>query len=157
VRFICFCITFFFLLLYLVRSLADNDKAWHISQRVLIPDAMEVAKRRKVPLIKANKDTRYLDKDRRGPRVVLDDQVRSGGWVLVTHGGFISHCHHDAEGLGTFMIINCGAKLWAIHEPQPDTPASSKREMFKHFDKLFDEGEDGHVTETILLERGDIL
>ena len=121
-----------------------------------IPSAKEVAKRNKIALSKTIKGTRYLDRDRQGPRVVLDDQIRSGGWVLATHGGFITRCHHDAEGFGTFMIFNCGAKLWAIHGLQTDAPTSSKHKLFKHFDKFFDEKEHS-VIGTILLERGDIL
>lgn len=38
----------------------------------------------------------------------------SKGWGLLSHAGFTSYPHHDAEGTLTWIRMECGVKLWAI-------------------------------------------
>jgi hypothetical protein len=55
-----------------------------------------------------------------GPQAVLNVQVWSEGWVLVTHGGAYTQCHHDAEGLATYIVANCRVKIWVPTCPNPN-------------------------------------
>jgi hypothetical protein len=80
--------------------------------------------------------------------------------MLLTHEGFFTHGHHDGGGYGTFMILLCGSKVWAVLAPQ--TPITSKEKLFEVYDSLLGSDENNHygthgVIGTILLKRGDIL
>ena len=145
----------------LSRCLADECQAWHVSQRVKIPNLEAVAKTHGIRVKGSIKNVRRIDEQRTGPRVLLEDQVRTSGWVLASHGGFITHCHHDAEGFGTYVIFNCGAKIWALSEPQLESPVPTREELYRKFDTLILQDEEPsferHVAGTILLEHGDVL
>jgi hypothetical protein len=96
-----------------------------------------------------------------GPKVVLHNQVWSENWVLVTHGRAYTQLHHDAAGLATYVIVNCGAKIWVPSGPPPSTSITTRQELFDAFDLLFLKGCKRPDLErsggSILLEPGDVL
>ena len=142
----------------LCRSLTDDRQAWHVTQHVPIPDFETVAKTHGIKRKRPVKHVRHVDEVRGGPRVVLEDQLRSSGWVLAAHGGFMTHFHHDAEGFGTFMVFNCGAKIWALCEPRLQSTVLTREELFENLDSITqEESLEGHVVGTLILERGDVL
>jgi hypothetical protein len=144
------------------RSLTDNTLAWHMSQRIPIPGREIVLKTHGIRAKQSVNPVRRIGQETIGPRVVLEDQVRTSGWVLAAHGGFMTHFHHDAEGFGTFIINNCGAKIWALSEPHLETPTTTREDLYKKFDMLVLQDEPDvalkhNVAGTLLLEHGDIL
>jgi hypothetical protein len=91
---------------------------------------------------------------------VLHDQVQSEGWVLVTHGGAYTELHHDAEGLATYVVVNCGAKIWVPKGPKPSVSIRTRTELFEALDNFVDRGHkklDSTLGGSVLLEPGDIL
>ena len=38
-----------------------------------------------------------------GPKTILYDLVRSMRWELLTHAGFLTYSHHDADGQATWI------------------------------------------------------
>jgi hypothetical protein len=107
---------------------------------------------------KGKKRSEYqLNTERVGQRLVLEDQVRTLNWVLSCHGGFITHPHHDAAGYATFMILNCGAKFWAIQKPDLSTETPNRQELYAAFDQLLSGKEGSQMAGCLLLEQGDVL
>lgn len=49
-----------------------------------------------------------------GPQLVRYDNWRSQAWDLMSHAGFLTYPHHDANGLCTYIFAQCGMKIWAI-------------------------------------------
>jgi hypothetical protein len=95
-----------------------------------------------------------------GLQSMLVDQAGSEGWVLVTHGGAFTHLHHDAEGLATYVVMNCGAKIWVPISPESTSPPPDLRYLFSNMDHFIMDNDDGKksgVGGCILLEAGDIL
>jgi hypothetical protein len=91
---------------------------------------------------------------------MLVDQVGSEGWVLVTHGGAFTHLHHDAEGLATYVVMNCGAKIWVPISPNFTSPPRDIPQLFSDVDDFVSStsrDQNSGVGGCILLEAGDIL
>jgi hypothetical protein len=143
--------------------------AWIASQRIPIPRALHdlssakdsSSKRKRVGKGKPSK-TRVKDDSgpHPGPIAVLHDQVRSEGWVLVTHGGAYTELHHDAEGFATYVVVNHGAKIWVPKGPKPSTSIHTRVDLFEALDHFFDRGHkkpDDTLGGSMLLEPGDVL
>ncbi|KAG1790108.1 uncharacterized protein HD556DRAFT_1446460 [Suillus plorans] len=47
-------------------------------------------------------------------RQIHPQNFTSKGWGLLSHAGFLSYPHHDAEGTLTWIRIESGIKFWAI-------------------------------------------
>jgi hypothetical protein len=92
-------------------------------------------------------------------RAVLQDQPASQNWLLLTHGGFFTYCHHDAEGNCTFVIVNSGAKIWAILAEEGEI--QSREDLYASVDQLLGPQKSVYGTHgvagTIVLEPGDIM
>jgi hypothetical protein len=166
------------LCLFIFRGITDEATSWAASRRYEVPEANRLSSKLTLrlppPGSSYNEPPKLqyiLGKDTIGGRIQLSDQVDSGSWVIATHGGFLTPPHHDAEGLCTFMIVSCGAKIWAILDPDSIPRAKEAGDKGAHrqtreglwveMDKIFEpetnqEGLD-HVTSTIVLEPGDVL
>lgn len=42
------------------------------------------------------------------------DIQRMRHWALMANGGFVTHPHHDAHGLATWVAVTTGAKMWTL-------------------------------------------
>jgi hypothetical protein len=88
------------------------------------------------------------------------DFVRSKAWTLLTHGGFLTYAHHDADGQMTWTACSSGAKLWVTINPKDMSKYKTKESLFRLYDKLLSDDdeipEDFDVT-TILLEMDEFV
>lgn len=75
------------------------------------------------------------------------------------HSGAYMPTHHDAEGLATYVITNCRAKIWVLMRPKLSASICDQDDLFDAFELLFDKGDktDHSLGGCILLEPGDIL
>jgi len=62
-----------------------------------------------------------------GPQALRYDQVSMLRWTLMTHGGYATYPHKDANGLCTWIFAHVGVKIWAIMEPKYLSPQHDKR------------------------------
>ena len=46
------------------------------------------------------------------------DILRMRHWALMANGGFLTHTHHDAHGLATWVSVTCGGKMWTLFRPR---------------------------------------
>lgn len=97
-----------------------------------------------------------------GPQTMSPDAFQLQMWDLLTHGGFVSHTHHDAAGGGTWMAIRTGAKFWTLLDISQDGTKSRQAlaDRFYHSTGLFIGQSDKdipHQAVTVCLQRGDIL
>ncbi|EPQ49805.1 hypothetical protein GLOTRDRAFT_134590 [Gloeophyllum trabeum ATCC 11539] len=99
-----------------------------------------------------------------GPQLMHPDTYQLVMWDLITHGGFVSHTHHDAGGAATWMAIRDGAKFWTLIKMKTDGLVSREQvqQRFKRatkslpklLEKYHDEVEQ---IGTVCLVPGDIL
>lgn len=100
-------------------------------------------------------------KDVFGPQVVAYDFVRSRLWDLVTHAGFLTYAHHDANGYHTWTTPQSGAKIWIIIRPKDsDTGVLTRAQLHTLYDKLINNL--GRIPDEfevciILLEPGQVM
>ena len=97
-----------------------------------------------------------------GPKVILYDVIRAKSWDLLTHAGFATYIHHDADGQMTWVTCRSGAKLWFIIHPKASEERKRKtiEELFTLYDTLLpDSGEvpNDFKVSVVLLEPGQIL
>ena len=96
-----------------------------------------------------------------GPKTVLYDLLRSMRWELLTHGGFLTYGHHDAEGQVTWNTARSGAKLWIIIQPKnTDDDPQTIEEFYTLLDKLLpdlDAIPDRFEVFTVLIEPGQVM
>jgi hypothetical protein len=142
----------------------EDATAWMISRRVNIPpqDRQQMLTIRIPPPGKPTVQQLYrLGADSIGPRVQLTDQEDAGRWVLITHGGFFTYQHHDAEGFCTHMEVTCGGKIWAILDPDSIRRVKVREELWEVMDEVFQRlgrlDSQEQVAGTLLLEPGDVL
>ena len=97
-----------------------------------------------------------------GPKVILYDFIRSKTWDHLTHGGFVTYVHHDADGQLTWVTCRSGAKLWFLLIPKKDK--EGKRKSIKDWYQLHDqllqnsrEIPDDFEVCSVLLEPGQVL
>ena len=53
------------------------------------------------------------------PEAATYDLHRYPSWKLLTHAGFLTLFHYDADGLPTWTSVLKGAKLWCYLKPKP--------------------------------------
>jgi len=96
-----------------------------------------------------------------GPKTVLYDLLRSLRWELLTHGGFLTCSHHDAEGQVTWNTTWSGAKLWIIIQPKnTDDDPQMIEEFYTLLDKLLpdlDAIPNRFEVFTVLIEPGQVM
>lgn len=89
------------------------------------------------------------------------DSIKLRRWALMASGGFVTHIHHDANGLSTWVSVTVGAKLWTffrcVHqEPSRIFQARKKLATFGHSDNPSCLQEDFELG-TVLLTPGNVL
>jgi hypothetical protein len=82
-------------------------------------------------------------------------------WNLITHAGFVTEKHKDANGMCTWVYAHVGTKIWAIVRPKYTTKHSTwtkQRELHRNImgANTEDLSEYGDVF-TTFLEKGQIL
>lgn len=98
-----------------------------------------------------------------GPKVVLYDFVKAKTWDLLTHSGFLTYIHHDANGQMTWTTCRNGAKIWIIVQPKKELLGDNAKDLYKLIDLLIDDYDDlSTLLEkfdfyAILLEPGQVL
>ncbi|KAF8449185.1 hypothetical protein L210DRAFT_3640789 [Boletus edulis BED1] len=95
------------------------------------------------------------------PKVIRSGTWSSQGWRLVTHPGYLTLPHHDCCGMGTYVIGNSGAKLWAVMHPKWDVCPSSFKGLLRSLTIASelspeDEFSDADIA-TVFLEEGDVM
>ncbi|KAG6370433.1 hypothetical protein JVT61DRAFT_12048 [Boletus reticuloceps] len=95
------------------------------------------------------------------PKVIHSGTWTSQGWRLVSHPGYITLPHHDCCGMGTYVIGNAGAKIWAVMRPKCDICPSSLKGLKNHLAIAAEIDKEGVFSEmdiaTICLEEGDMM
>jgi hypothetical protein len=136
-----------------------------MSRRIPIPQTLYQphTKGRAVNMEKGKCKAKATDEEQvgTGPIVVSHDQIRSENWVLVTHGGAYTALHHDAEGLATYVAVNCGAKIWVPSRPKPNAKIVYNEDLTLACDDLFAKDLKRSTAKrsagSLLLEPGDVL
>lgn len=128
--------TFFF-----DRDLDDSALAWEVTR-----DLYSNPKTRPKGLV--------------GPQLIRYDNWRSQAWDLITHGGFLTYPHHDANGLCTYTYIQCGMKIWAALQLKGSTARTPRQDLLELNARMVEQ-EDIYreVTKTfnLFLSPGDLL
>lgn len=62
----------------------------------------------------------------RGPQVFRVSTWSIMQWTLMTHAGFLTYHHKDANGLCTWLYAHVGMKVWAVLEPRYTDHHSSR-------------------------------
>jgi hypothetical protein len=62
-----------------------------------------------------------------GPQTIRYDTGSMLRWSLLTHGGYVTYPHKDANGLCTWIFAQTGIKIWAILDPSYVSPDHHKR------------------------------
>jgi hypothetical protein len=59
------------------------------------------------------------------------DNLKLSRWSLLTHPGFVTGAHKDANGLCTWIYAHQGVKIWGVLKPSHASELLSKEELFK--------------------------
>ena len=83
-------------------------------------------------------------------------------WNLLTHPGFVTYPHKDANDLCTWIYAHQGVKVWGILRPTYNAEKGSKEDVFKAHDAMVRPPADlswDNESEmyTIFLAAGDLL
>jgi hypothetical protein len=98
-----------------------------------------------------------------GPQSVRFDTVSMLRWTLMTHGGYATYPHKDANGKCTWMFAHVGVKVWAIMEPKySSTMHNTRSAQFRLHRQMMDapfewKFEKAANMYTTFLEPGDML
>ena len=90
------------------------------------------------------------------------DFIQLKTWDLLTHGGFVTDVHHDADGQLTWVTCQSGAKLWFLVFPKKDEEGKRKsiKDWYQLHDQLLQDSKeipDDFKVCSILLESGQVL
>lgn len=95
------------------------------------------------------------------PEVIRSGTWTSLAWRLVTHAGYLTLAHFDCCGLGTYVIGNVGAKLWAVIRAKRNVCPSRLKELQKCLENAADLSPEGEFSNadiaTVCLEEGDVM
>lgn len=95
-----------------------------------------------------------------GVQAVSGDSEKVRGWDLMTHGGFVTYGHHDADGLCTYVTPRSGSKIWVYLDTANSTSAD-RAKLFEDWDGVFSSSTEMEVTKVpmgaLLLRKGDTL
>ncbi|KAG8214274.1 hypothetical protein J3R82DRAFT_9218 [Butyriboletus roseoflavus] len=129
--------------------LLHSSIAWNHTMHVRFTKA---PRKKKEPILKV---------EERGPHVIRSSTWTSQGWRLITHSGFVTFPHHDCCGMGTYVVGNAGAKIWAIMRPKRDRCPADLEELSSVLRTSTTLSEDGTYpgsdVVTICLEEGDVM
>jgi hypothetical protein len=80
-------------------------------------------------------------------------------WGLVAFNGALHYFHIDSDGLGTWVEVKCGLKLWVIARPKDDkVPSFSDIDAFlKNIGEGTCPNSDSWIVEAVVLEPGSRL
>jgi hypothetical protein len=94
-----------------------------------------------------------------GPQAVRFDTFSLLRWSLMTHGGYVTYPHKDANGLCTWLYANVGVKVLAILEPRYSPEHATRRAQFKLNSDVMRHWEHNKVSDmyTTFLAPGDML
>jgi len=117
------------------------------------------------PKAKSNSAPKIPDREQNlvGPQVIRFDNVSMLRWTLMTHGGYATFNHKDANGMCTWMFAHTGVKIWAILEPKYLSPEhDTRRAQFNLHYKIMGapllwEYEEASDMYTTFLAPGDML
>lgn len=134
------------------RDLDDSSASWAVTR-----DTFHATKSTKSKA-RSQTEAEYI-----GPQVIRFDQIRTQSWDLISHGGFLTWPHHDANGLCTFMQVQSGMKIWGMLDLKPpaagETPGGRSEVMEWH--KAVVEENDAYLNATegynVFLEAGDFM
>lgn len=123
------------LLFVLTRRLGDDALAWNTTKDDALMD---------IPAKPNSSDLQSsgISEDRptwtsAAPETIAMDQLKLGQWILITHGGFITHIHHDAAGLATWICVQGGGlKIWAIVVPKVTATHRTRENIFALFEEV---------------------
>ena len=88
--------------------------------------------------------------------------VKMSQWNLLTHAGFVTYPHKDANGVCTWIYAHQGVKVWGILRPTYTSEHNSKEDLFKVHEAMikppgdFSWGDQSQMY-TIFLAAGDLL
>lgn len=90
------------------------------------------------------------------------DNWKLSSWNLVTHPGFVTDAHKDANGLCTWIYPHQGLKIWCVLKPSQQPGERDKEKLFaEHRTMLAPKGdkawESNSSMYTIFLAPGDLL
>ena len=90
------------------------------------------------------------------------DNLKLSRWNLLTHPGFVTGAHKDANGLCTWIYPHQGVKIWAVLKPSQKSDSRSKEQLFREHDAMLasigDASWDTNSSMyTIFLAPGDLL
>ena len=93
--------------------------------------------------------------------MVLYDLLRIMRWEIVTHRGFLTYGHHNAEGQVTWNTAWSGAKLWIIIQPKnTDDDPQTIEEFYTLLNTLLPDLNaipDRFEVFTVLIEPGQVM
>jgi hypothetical protein len=97
-----------------------------------------------------------------GPQAVRMDSFTMLRWDLVTHAGFPTFIHKDANGLCTWIFSHVGVKIWAILEPKYSTDHRTRTKQFALHKRMLDsptssDWDQASTMYTTFLAPGDML
>ena len=90
------------------------------------------------------------------------DNLRLSRWNLLTHPGFVTGAHKDANGLCTWVYAHQGVKIWGVLTPSHKPDSCTKEQLFEEHDTMLapfgDTSWDTNSSMyTIFLAPGDLL
>jgi hypothetical protein len=71
-----------------------------------------------------------------GPQLIRFDNWRSQAWDLITHAGFLTYPHHDANGLCTYTFTQCGMKIWGSLQFKDGTANTARHDLININEKM---------------------
>ncbi|KII91448.1 hypothetical protein PLICRDRAFT_173297 [Plicaturopsis crispa FD-325 SS-3] len=122
----------------LISQLSDDGKAWDSTKDVGLADIPAHPK-------PGDKNSRGISSHRKrwdsaAPQCITLDQTKLGQWILLTHAGFLTHIHHDAAGLATWVSVQGGSlKIWAIVVPKVTAMHHDRDSIFERFGETLEE------------------
>jgi hypothetical protein len=104
-------------------------------------------------------------KDQQTQRLYAAQVIRLDSWALmqwniISHAGFLTHHHKDANGLCTWMYAHTGVKLWAVMQPVFNDSHNTRRkihELNHSIMKARSSVDETCVVHTVFLQPGDLL
>ncbi len=73
---------------------------------------------------------------------ISTDYLSTRTWNIFHHAGFHTSAHKDAAGLGTFVVVEHGVKMWNIIRPSGGGKEKSYQDMENHHMEMIKETED---------------
>jgi hypothetical protein len=140
------------------RRLSDDCLAWNMTHHGCYahqPERMS-QKARAGPLPSLSSHEQALV----GPQALRFDQVSMLRWTLISHAGYATYPHKDANGLCTWIFAHVGVKIWAVMEPKYLSPQHNKRAaQFTLHTRIMNSWQDEQASDmyTVFLAPGDML